>query len=263
MSAIEDEEMDIENKLRDEAAARKLFYRIMKQKLKDKEFKKQSDLKFILKVIWRDIDKTGIGVVSKQEVYDKVSQDENIQIIFEIDSDALYDQLKRLDTKRSGLIDFQEFSQFMKDQVDKASALGPTVVNNFFTENKQRGSVSNDNRTENEANYDPHLRSVAVALRDEAFPMAGPRERNENYCILSPFIIKIMKEDFDEVDQGGDQLVSREQLLYKLRTDRRIIQVLERPAMRVPWARMEGDKVSKVENRIENTKRHFFTIKGG
>ena len=69
-------------------------------------------------------------------------------------------------------------------------------------------------------------------------------------CLLQGEHQRIMREIYNDLDKHGDMIVSRKQLIDKLRSDVRIVKILHLPAVYMPSIE-KTVKVDKVLHRIE------------
>jgi len=89
----------------------------------------------------------------------------------------------------------------------------------------------------------------------EADQLNGPEEgvllsEDNSTCLLQGEHQRIMREIYNDLDKHGDMIVSRKQLIDKLRSDVRIVKILHLPAVFMPSIE-KTMKVDKVLLRIE------------
>ncbi|CAD8151557.1 unnamed protein product [Paramecium octaurelia] len=123
----------------DDASKKAIYKSIVTEKQQEKQIENEKNEQFVLKFSFQQIDKDHAGVVSKGEVLEFLCTNKDIQIIFDLDVKTIESELDKLQTHRKGLLDFSEFSKFVKRlQQDRIKLLSKLKQDSkLFEENQE------------------------------------------------------------------------------------------------------------------------------
>lgn len=91
-----------------------IYDKIVKESLSRKDKKSLRDEHFITKYLFSQIDKTKCGFVSGKEVYSFIKSERDAIIFFELNLETFENDINKIDTKRPGLFNFNEFTDFLR-----------------------------------------------------------------------------------------------------------------------------------------------------
>ncbi|KRX09127.1 hypothetical protein PPERSA_08843 [Pseudocohnilembus persalinus] len=197
---------------------------LMKDK-KERAYKlKQKDEEIILKFLFQEICKQQKSkYVSKQETYEYLRGNIDAITFFELKMDTFYIDLERLETQRLGLLNYQEFSEFVRDQPQISKET--LKAKRLFLEHKYK-------EEEKKLNLQAEL--------------LYKNEMSKGSCLLNQQEIQTIQQVFEENDEDNSGFLEKNILLEGILFSEKTHFMLQLPAVKSQNKQQNLEQVIKI-----------------